>query len=116
MKRKTNAIVRTSVMALALTFAAAPIYAFAAIDKATVISFISSAVEIIFNLISAAIAVIGAIQLIPGIVHFVQSMNSGNGEQRKEAANGIGTAVILLLFAGMIFMLKNPIDTLIQGI
>ena len=103
-----------TVSTAAMMAAACPTYAFAGVeiteDKVT--TFLGSAVDTVFELMAAGVAVMGGFQLIPGIIHFVQASQAGNGDQRKEAGNGIATAVVLLLLAGAIFMLKTPLKTL----
>lgn len=81
------------------------------ITEAGVTSFLGQAIDIVFALMAAGVAVMGAFQLIPGIIHFVQASQSGNGDQRKEAGNGIAAAVVLLLLAGSLFMLKTPVKS-----
>ena len=65
------------------------------------------------SMLSVGIAVMGAFQLIPAIIHFIQASNSQNGEQRKEAGSGIGTSIMILLLAGLVFMLKSPLKGLV---
>ena len=98
----------------AMMFAACPMSAFAGIDisEDDVTTFLGSAVDVVFELMAAGVAVMGGFQLIPGIIHFVQASQAGNGDQRKEAGNGIVTAVVLLLLSGAIFMLKAPLKTM----
>ena len=97
----------------AMMAAACPTYAFATnISESDITTFLGSAVDVVFELMAAGVAVMGGFQLIPGIIHFVQASQAGNGDQRKEAGNGIATAVVLLLLAGAIFMLKTPLKTL----
>lgn len=103
----------------AMMFAANPMYAFAdgegAFGKAEITSFLSTAVDTVFTLMSVGVGVMGAFQLVPGIIHFVQASQAGNGDQRKEAGNGIAAAVVLLLLAGMIFMLQDPVKNLLTA-
>ena len=65
------------------------------------------------TMLNSTIAVMGAFQLIPAIIHFIQASNSQNGEQRKEAGSGIGTSIMILLLAGLVFMLKTPLKGLV---
>ena len=73
----------------------------------------SSTIDIVFLLFSVGIAVIGVFQLIPAIIHFIQATNSQNGDQRKEAGAGIGTSIMIIMLAGLVFMLKGPLLNLI---
>ncbi len=74
---------------------------------------LSSTIDIVFLLFSVGIAVIGVFQLIPAIIHFIQATNSQNGDQRKEAGAGIGTSIMIIMLAGLVFMLKGPLLNLI---
>ena len=74
---------------------------------------LNSTIDIVFLIFSVGIAVMGAFQLIPAIIHFIQASNSQNGEQRKEAGSGIGTSIMILLLAGLVFMLKSPLKGLV---
>ena len=74
---------------------------------------LNSTIDIVFLIFSVGIAVMGAFQLIPAIIHFIQASNSQNGEQRKEAGSGIGTSIMILLLAGLVFMLKTPLKSLV---
>lgn len=76
-------------------------------------SMLNSTIDIVFLIFSVGIAVMGAFQLIPAIIHFIQASNSQNGEQRKEAGSGIGTSIMILLLAGLVFMLKSPLKGLV---
>lgn len=76
-------------------------------------SMLNSTIDIVFLIFSVGIAVMGAFQLIPAIIHFIQASNSQNGEQRKEAGSGIGTSIMILLLAGLVFMLKTPLKGLV---
>ena len=76
-------------------------------------SMLNSTIDIVFLIFSVGIAVMGAFQLIPAIIHFIQASNSQNGEQRKEAGSGIGTSIMILLLAGLVFMLKSPLKSLV---
>ena len=73
---------------------------------------LNSTIDVVFLIFSVGIAVMGAFQLIPAI-HFIQASNSQNGEQRKEAGSGIGTSIMILLLAGLVFMLKTPLKGLV---
>ena len=73
-------------------------------------SMLNSTIDIVFLIFSVGIAVMGAFQL---IIHFIQASNSQNGEQRKEAGYGIGTSIMILLLAGLVFMLKSPLKGLV---
>lgn len=81
------------------------------IDSGKITAMLGSMIDILFELMAAGIGVVGVFQLIPAIIHFVQASQSNNGEQRKEAGSGIGTAVVMLLLAGAIFMLKSPLKS-----
>ena len=74
---------------------------------------LNSTIDIVFLIFSVGIAVMGAFQLIPAIIHFIQASNSQNGEQRKEAGSGIGTSIMILLLAGLVFMLCTPLKSLV---
>jgi len=74
---------------------------------------LNSTIDVVFLIFSVGIAVMGAFQLIPAIIHFIQASNSQNGEQRKEAGSGIGTSIMILLLAGLVFMLKSPLKSLV---
>lgn len=74
---------------------------------------LNSTIDVVFLIFSVGIAVMGAFQLIPAIIHFIQASNSQNGEQRKEAGSGIGTSIMILLLAGLVFMLKTPLKGLV---
>ena len=76
-------------------------------------SMLNSTIDIVFLIFSVGIAVMGAFQLIPAIIHFIQASNSQNGEQRKEEGYGIGTSIMILLLAGLVFMLKRPLKGLV---
>jgi hypothetical protein len=74
---------------------------------------LNSTIDVVFLIFSVGIAVMGAFQLIPAIIHFIQASNSQNGEQRKEAGSGIGNSIMILLLAGLVFMLKTPLKGLV---
>lgn len=76
-------------------------------------SMLNSTIDVVFLIFSVGIAVMGAFQLIPAIIHFIQASSSQNGEQRKEAGSGIGTSIMILLLAGLVFMLKTPLKGLV---
>lgn len=81
------------------------------INAGKITSMLGSVIDILFELMAAGIGVVGVFQLVPAIIHFVQASQSDNGNQRKEAGSGIGTAVVMLLLAGAIFMLKSPLKS-----
>lgn len=81
------------------------------INAGKITSMLGQVIDILFELMAAGIGVVGVFQLVPAIIHFVQASQSNNGEQRKEAGSGIGTAVVMLLLAGAIFMLKSPLKS-----
>lgn len=91
-----------------------PVYAAEGIEikPEGITEMLNTVINIVFVLTSACIAVYGAFQLIPALIHFVQASQSNNGEQRKEAGSGIGNAIIMLFLAGAIFMLKAPVKSL----
>ena len=83
------------------------------VTDAAIKTMLSSTIDVVFLIFSVGIAVMGAFQLIPAIIHFIQASNSQNGEQRKEAGSGIGTSIMILLLAGLVFMLKTPLKGLV---
>ena len=94
----------------------APFLAYAdglTVTDSAIKSMLNSTIDIVFLIFSVGIAVMGAFQLIPAIIHFIQASNSQNGEQRKEAGSGIGTSIMILLLAGLVFMLKSPLKGLV---
>lgn len=110
-----SAKTRVTAMILAMSAAVSmPAYADGGltITEAKITTMLGSTIDIIFQLMAAGIGVIGVFQLVPAIIHFVQASQSNNGEQRKEAGSGIGTAIVMLLLAGSIFMLKSPVKNL----
>ncbi len=90
-----------------------PAYADVTVTEEGITNMLKSTIDIVFLIFSVGIAVIGVFQLIPSILHFIQASNSQNGEQRKEAGSGIGTSVMILLLAGLVFMLKAPVLNLV---
>lgn len=88
-----------------------PTYAAIEITEEKISTMLNSTIDILFSLIAAGVGVVGVFQLVPAIIHFVQASQSNNGEQRKEAGSGIGTAVVLLMLAGAVFMLKSPLKS-----
>ena len=104
-------VVISTVLGNAVVF---PVYADGLTVTDTAIkSMLNSTIDIVFLIFSVGIAVMGAFQLIPAIIHFIQASNSQNGEQRKEAGSGIGTSIMILLLAGLVFMLKSPLKGLV---
>lgn len=85
----------------------------AVVTEEGITSMLKSTIDVVFLLFSVGIAVMGAFQLIPAIIHFIQASNSQNGEQRKEAGSGIGTSIMIILLAGLVFMLKGPVLSLV---
>lgn len=83
------------------------------VTESGISNMLSSTIDIVFLLFSVGIAVIGVFQLIPAIIHFIQATNSQNGDQRKEAGAGIGTSIMIIMLAGLVFMLKGPLLKLI---
>lgn len=83
------------------------------VTDAAIKTMLNSTIDVVFLIFSVGIAVMGAFQLIPAIIHFIQASNSQNGEQRKEAGSGIGTSIMILLLAGLVFMLKMPLKGLV---
>ncbi len=83
------------------------------VTDAAIKTMLNSTIDVVFLIFSVGIAVMGAFQLIPAIIHFIQASNSQNGEQRKEAGSGIGTSIMILLLAGLVFMLKTPLKVLV---
>ena len=83
------------------------------VTDAAIKTMLNSTIDVVFLIFSVDIAVMGAFQLIPAIIHFIQASNSQNGEQRKEAGSGIGTSIMILLLAGLVFMLKTPLKGLV---
>ena len=109
-KRWMGAVI-TSALVNIMAF---PVYADGLTVTDTAIkSMLNSTIDIVFLIFSVGIAVMGAFQLIPAIIHFIQASNSQNGEQRKEAGSGIGTSIMILLLAGLVFMLKSPLKGLV---
>ncbi len=97
-----------------LNITAFPVYADGlTVTDSAIKSMLNSTIDIVFLIFSVGIAVMGAFQLIPAIIHFIQASNSQNGEQRKEAGSGIGTSIMILLLAGLVFMLKSPLKGLV---
>ena len=109
-KRWMGAVI-TSALVNIMAF---PVYADGLTVTDTAIkSMLNSTIDIVFLIFSVGIAVMGAFQLIPAIIHFIQASNSQNGEQRKEAGSGIGTSIMILLLSGLVFMLKSPLKSLV---
>lgn len=97
-----------------LNITAFPVYADGlTVTDSAIKSMLNSTIDIVFLIFSVGIAVMGAFQLIPAIIHFIQASNSQNGEQRKEAGSGIGTSIMILLLADLVFMLKSPLKGLV---
>jgi ABC-type phosphate transport system permease subunit len=91
-----------------------PVYAAGlTVTEDSIKTMLNTTIDIVFLIFSVGIGVMGAFQLVPAIIHFIQASNSQNGEQRKEAGSGIGTSIMILLLAGLVFMLKAPIKTLV---
>ena len=97
--------------ALACVLYSLPAYASIDITEDKISTMLNSTIDILFSLIAAGVGVVGVFQLVPAIIHFVQASQSNNGEQRKEAGSGIGTAVVMLMLAGAVFMLKTPLKS-----
>lgn len=109
-KRYTSTV---AVMAVSIGMAF-PAYADGlTVTDAAIKTMLNSTIDVVFLIFSVGIAVMGAFQLIPAIIHFIQASNSQNGEQRKEAGSGIGTSIMILLLAGLVFMLKTPLKGLV---
>lgn len=92
---------------------AVPAIAAVEVTEEGINTMLKSTIDVVFLLFSVGIAIIGAFQLIPAIIHFIQASNSQNGEQRKEDGSGIGTSIMIILLAGLVFMLKTPILKLV---
>ena len=109
--RKYTAAVAVTAVSAVMAF---PAYADGLTVTDTAIkTMLNSTIDVVFLIFSVGIAVMGAFQLIPAIIHFIQASNSQNGEQRKEAGSGIGTSIMILLLAGLVFMLKSPLKGLV---
>jgi hypothetical protein len=106
---KKKAMATTAALACALY--SVPAYASIDITEDKISTMLNSTIDILFSLIAAGVGVVGVFQLVPAIIHFVQASQSNNGEQRKEAGSGIGTAVVMLMLAGAVFMLKTPLKS-----
>ena len=107
---KTRALISSIFATIICSF---PAYADAVVTEEGITSMLKSTIDVVFLLFSVGIAVMGAFQLIPAIIHFIQASNSQNGEQRKEAGSGIGTSIMIILLAGLVFMLKGPLLKLV---
>ena len=104
----------TAMVAGMVNIPAFPVYADGlTVTDSAIKSMLNSTIDIVFLIFSVGIAVMGAFQLIPAIIHFIQASNSQIGEQRKEAGSGIGTSIMILLLAGLVFMLKSPLKGLV---
>ncbi len=123
-ERYTDTVARTitgekSCVSAVIVTAASSAMAFPAyadgltVTDAAIKTMLNSTIDVVFLIFSVGIAVMGAFQLIPAIIHFIQASNSQNGEQRKEAGSGIGTSIMILLLAGLVFMLKTPLKGLV---
>lgn len=111
-----NKLINLKTAVLTAAFAAIscfPAYADAVVTEEGITSMLKSTIDVVFLLFSVGIAIMGAFQLIPAIIHFIQASNSQNGEQRKEAGSGIGTSIMIILLAGLVFMLKGPVLSLV---
>ena len=110
-ERNYMAAVAATAVSIAMAF---PAYADGlTVTEAAIKTMLNSTIDVVFLIFSVGIAVMGAFQLIPAIIHFIQASNSQNGEQRKEAGSGIGTSIMILLLAGLVFMLKTPLKGLV---
>lgn len=115
-KRTIGAKRHMSVVTITMVSAAMAFPAYAdglTVTDAAIKTMLNSTIDVVFLIFSVGIAVMGAFQLIPAIIHFIQASNSQNGEQRKEAGSGIGTSIMILLLAGLVFMLKTPLKGLV---
>lgn len=111
--RERNYMAAVAVIAVSIAMAF-PAYADGlTVTEAAIKTMLNSTIDVVFLIFSVGIAVMGAFQLIPAIIHFIQASNSQNGEQRKEAGSGIGTSIMILLLAGLVFMLKTPLKGLV---
>lgn len=105
---------KTGILTAAFTaISCFPAYADAVVTEEGITNMLKSTIDVVFLLFSVGIAIMGAFQLIPAIIHFIQASNSQNGEQRKEAGSGIGTSIMIILLAGLVFMLKGPVLSLV---
>ena len=110
-ERNYMAAVAVTAISIAMAF---PAYADGlTVTEAAIKTMLNSTIDVVFLIFCVGIAVMGAFQLIPAIIHFIQASNSQNGEQRKEAGSGIGTSIMILLLAGLVFMLKTPLKGLV---
>lgn len=110
-RRKYTAAVAVTAVSAVMAF---PAYVDGlTVTDAAIKTMLNSTIDVVFLIFSVGIAVMGAFQLIPAIIHFIQASNSQNGEQRKEAGSGIGTSIMILLLAGLVFMLKTPLKGLV---
>ena len=100
------------VMSVIMTAAAMPAYA--EVSEDSIKTMIGSGIDILFIAFSGVIALMGAFNLIPAIVHFLQASQSQNGEQRREAGSGIAVGIGMLLLALLVWQLKEPIKTFIS--
>ena len=108
-----NSLTGISAVIAATLLSAVPAFAAVSVTEEGINTMLKSTIDVVFLLFSVGIAIIGAFQLIPAIIHFIQASNSQNGEQRKEAGSGIGTSIMIILLAGLVFMLKGPILNLV---
>lgn len=83
------------------------------VTDAAIKTMLNSTIDVVFLIFSVGIAIMGAFQLITAIIHFIQASNSQNGEQRKETGAGIDTSIMILLLAGLVFMIKTPLKGLV---
>lgn len=91
---RTLSIASTNALLMANT-------AFAAPTEESINSTISSVIDMVYISLVSVIVIMALFQMVPAIIHFVQSTNSQNGEARKEAASGIAQSIALLAIAGI---------------
>ena len=100
------------VLSVIMTAAAMPAYA--NVTEASIKTMIGSVIDVVFIAFSGVIALMGAFNLIPAMVHFLQASQSQNGEQRREAGTGIAVGIGLMLLALLVWQFKTPIKTFVS--
>ena len=87
--------------------------AYAGSVQETVKTQVTSAMDIVFNLISVGFVVFGLFSLIPGIVAYTKEANGGG--DRDEGSKKITFGVVCMILAVMVFAFKTPITNLLSA-
>lgn len=112
---KAERKVKMAVMTMSLTLATAfPAFATDTGTEGVVKDFMNKGLDFIFNIASVGIGVTGIFSLFLAAFKFFNATQARDGEQQREAGSAIGVALMIIAMAAAIFVLKSPVNNLIN--